>query len=390
MPKDTNTTALSTYLYPIVQNNIKTKNAKFKSFMGKFTDTRSKDLFDICPCSRLYYTDADRQELFSFLNINYKEVEDIIGKTYYGNISNFNPRAAKDPTTVVSLMMVRYYLINNMKKELDLACLYLALSGKIYPSLHYRSFPIEPVRYVMEYVVNNKLGDKFDIVNKGSVFGAITSICNTWVNSYDSKIKSKYDEDMVYVIQQLHNRIGSFMKNIAEVYYDAYKNKEYLTYDSDDQSEDNFHLADSDSQKAERVIAKTMEKINTSRVDYKLCKACADANIKTDELKSIVESILSDPDNVHLVEEFVSILVNTYFVQSKNKDVRDIDFITFSISPKPNTKDPYILRSKEIIEELLSEHSKAYLRRRSRTATKNSYYRALTMYFTLCIHYANK
>lgn len=390
MANNNNTTALSTYLYPLIENTMKSKITKYKTFMGTFTDKRSKDLFDMCPCSRIYYTDQDRQDLFSFLNINYKEVEEIIGKTYYGNISNFNPRAAKDPTTITALMMIKYFLLNKMKKELELSCIYLAFSGKIYPSLHYRSFPIEPARYVMEYVVNNKLGDKFDIVSRGSVFGAISSICSTWVNSYDDRIRSKYDEDAVYIIQQLHNRIGSFMKNIAEVYYDAYKNKEYFTYDSDDQSEDNFHMADSDSQKAERVISKTMEKINTSRVDYKICKMCSDSNIKTDELKSIIESILSDTNNIRMVEELISILVNTYFVQSNNKDVRDIDFITFSVAPKPNTKDKYILRSKEIIEELLSEHSKAYLRRRSRLATKNSYYRAITMYFTLFIHYSNK
>ena len=181
------------------------------------------------------------------------------------------------------------------------------------------------------------------------------------------------------------------MKNIAKEYYEAYQNKEYITYDSDSvASEDDFHLADSDSLKAERVIAKTMEKINTSRVDYKICKMASDSNIRVDELQSIIESILLEHRNGTLIKEFITILVNTYFVQSKTKDVRDIDFITYSIAPKPNTKDKYILRSKEIIEQLLCENSKAYIRRRSRLATKNSYYRAITMYFTLLIHYSNK
>ena len=33
------------------------------------------------------------------------------------------------------------------------------------------------------------------------------------------------------------------MNNIASLYYEAYENKEYITYDSDDLSEDNYHLA---------------------------------------------------------------------------------------------------------------------------------------------------
>lgn len=386
-----NTQSLATNLYPLVEKSLNSNLQNYKAYLSTFIDKRSKDVFDTVPCSRIYYSDEDRKEFLSVLNITEDKIQFALDNTYYSSIANFNPRAAKDPTTVTCLMCIRYFLIHKMQKELEIACIYMAFSGKLYPSLQYRSFPIEPARYVMEYVVNNKLGEKYDIVSKGSVFAAVKSICNTWINSYDDKIKSKDDEDMVYVIQQLHNRIGSFMKNIAKEYYEAYQNKEYITYDSDNvASEDDFHLADSDSLKAERVIAKTMEKINTSRVDYKICKMASDSNIRVDELQSIIESILLEHRNNALIKEFITILVNTYFVQSKTKDVRDIDFITYSIAPKPNTKDKYILRSKEIIEQLLCENSKAYIRRRSRLATKNSYYRAITMYFTLLIHYSNK
>ena len=45
---------------------------------------------------------------------------------------------------------------------------------------------------------------------------------------------------------------------------------------------------------------------------------------------------------------------------------------------------------KEIIEKWLSESGTAYLRRRSRIATRNSYERAVRMYFALVIHNANR
>jgi hypothetical protein len=41
---------------------------------------------------------------------------------------------------------------------------------------------------------------------------------------------------------------------------------------------------------------------------------------------------------------------------------------------------------KEIIETWLCESGTAYMRRRSRTATKNSYERCVRMYFALVIH----
>ena len=49
-----------------------------------------------------------------------------------------------------------------MKKELDLALVNLAFSGKYYPSIWYRSFPtVAPQEHIMEYVVNNKLSNKY-------------------------------------------------------------------------------------------------------------------------------------------------------------------------------------------------------------------------------------
>ena len=45
-----------------------------------------------------------------------------------------------------------------------------------------------------------------------------------------------------------------------------------------------------------------------------------------------------------------------------------------------------IIKQKELIEDFLSDSGTAYLRRRSRIATKNSYERCVRMYFALMIH----
>ena len=75
---------------------------------------------------------------------------------------------------------------------------------------------------------------------------------------------------------------------------------------------------------------------------------------------------------------------------SKNKDITSIDFLTFALSAKPNTKNKNILRQKEITEILLSENSAAYARRKSRIATKNSYYNSITKYYALIVNQSNK
>ena len=316
--------------------------------------------------------------------------------TYYYNIANFNPRAAKDEFTVTLMMVIRYFYTKNMSKELDMAMIHLAFSGKFYPSIHYRSFPVtqpSEYRYIMEYVVNNKLSNKYDIKREGSLFKAILSICKTWLSSYGSRIKNSDDEDIVYLIQQLHTRIGSFMKNIATIYYEVYNNKDaYFVYDTDNASEDGYKVADNDSLKIERIVEKTMENIQSHAIDYKICKMAADSNVKTDEVKSIIESILNDKDNIGIIKELLRNIVSEYFVNggTSTKDVRDIKFITFSLTPKPNTKNKNVIRQKEIIEQLLNENSTAYRRRRSREATKNSYHRSVLAYFVILIHESNK
>jgi hypothetical protein len=387
------TKAILSMLYPKVEKSFPKNLNKFKSVISKFMNDRNAQLFDTCPCDRIYYGEDDANEMFQALDITKAEVSEAISNTYYYPIASFNPRAAKDEITVLMLTLIRYFMRKKDEKNTELAMIYLAFSGKFYPSIHYMSFPkVQPseYRHVMEYVLNSMLSNKFDLKTKGSVFGAIKSVGITWLESYDKLFINYDDEDVVYLIQQLHNRIKSFMKNIAELYYEAYGNKDYITYDSDSLDDSDYHLADNDSLKAERFIERSMEKINTGAVDYKLCKMSADNNVKTEEIKSIIEAILNNKDNILEVKELIRILVYTYFEQSKTKDVSDISFITFSVSPKPNTKDPHIIRMKEILEGWLEDNSVSYRKRKKRLATRNSYNRSILMYFTLIVHIANK
>ena len=83
-------------------------------------------------------------------------------------------------------------------------------------------------------------------------------------------------------------------------------------------------------------------------------------------------------------------MIYTYFEQSKDKDVLNMDFIVFTTNPKPNSKDPHIARMKQIIEDWLETGSIAYRRRKQRLATRNLYFKSILMYFAMSIYEANK
>ena len=373
---------------------------KYKACLSRFISARTADLYDTAPCERILFGEQDKNDLFESIGISEKEIKEILDQTYYGDIKLIDGektfcRAAKDEFTILAITIVRYFIKKGNAKEAELAGIYLAFSGKFYPSIHYKSYKVvKPTeyRYVMDYVVNNVLTNKYDLKRTGSVIGAVTCVVNTWMDAYKQQFNSFMDDDIVYIIQQLHSRLSAFMKNIAKEYYKAYENKDrlHMSYTDDDLSEDNYHLADSDSLKAERVAESTLSYMQSSGVDYAICKTASNSNVRVTELKSIIESILNNPDNITTVSEFIRLIISDYFSKSKNKDVSDIDFITYSISAKPNTKNPIIIRQKEIIESWLMENAPAYRRRKSRIATMNDYYKSIYTYFTLMIHEANR
>jgi len=378
--------------YPEVEKKIKNNLSKYKSYLSRFINNRSTLLYSNMPSQQIYFSQTDVDDFFKSTGIDIGIIKHAIQGTYYYEIGNFNPRYAKDECTVAMLCIVRYFGLKNMKKELELAMINMAFSGKYYPSIWYGSFPVSaPNEHIMEYVVTNVLTNKFDIVREKNVIGAVRSITNTWYTSYTQKYKEFHDDDCVYLIQQLHNRLRSFMSNIAEVYYDYNTNKDlYITYDSDDVSDDNYRLADSDSFKMTRAVENTMTFINSHGVDYKICKMSSNDLIKMDELKSIIETMLGDNRNIPLIKEYITLLIVCYFQQSKTKDVRDLDFVSFSIKAKPNSKDKYILRQKELMDQILLNNSEHFSRRRNRLATESAYYRALNAYFALTVQQANK
>lgn len=386
---DANTSAIKNKLWPLVKAALDKESVRrnYKRLLNDFVSYRSEDLYDNIPCSRLVCSDVEMDKLFDVLNISKAIVASIIKETYYGNITNFTPLSAKHEFTITMMCVIRYFLEEKMQKDLELAIIHLSFSGKFYPSLHYRSYPkVPPVRHVMEYVVNNKLSKKFDLTTQGSVLGAVKSIGTTWVDSYKDKFKSFTDEDIVYVIQQLYSRIGSFIKNIATEYYDAYEDRDsFIVYSSDSLDSDNFHLADSNTLRVGKYTESVINAINTNGVDYKICKMCSNSDITPNECKAVMESIISNRENIPEMKELISTMISLYFA-SGEQDLTDIKFITYTISPKPNAKQKEIVRLKEIIEEWLCESGTAYMRRRSRTATRNSYERCVRMYFAIVIH----
>lgn len=390
---DTNTTAILNMAYPEVEDKLSKSisTTRYKQFMSKFMQKRQQQLYANVPAKQIYYGDEDVKDWFATTGIDRRIIRKAIRNTYFPTIPNFNPRCAKDDSTIALLCMVRYYYLNNKQQELNLALINLSFSGKMYPSIFYGSYKFEPPEHIMDYVINHMINNKFDIAKYGNVINSVRSIAETWITTYKDRLKSFSDDDCKYILQQLHNRIGSFIHNIAEIFYEVYKNSNmYMTYDSDDVSEDNYHLADNDSFKIDRIVENSMKELTTKGIDYANCNRACNSMVKFDELKAIIDSILANNDNIPLIKEYATLMVALYFQDSNTKNINDISFISFSIKPVPNTHNKYVLRKKELVDLILINNAENFARRRSRAATESAYYRAFNAYMALIIQKANK
>lgn len=378
------TTVYRDSAYPMIEQYMEKNHAKYERNVKQFIKDRIEDLNDIAPYKRIHHHESERQQFWKDLGLKEKDFKGYISRTYYGH-KNIKPLAAKDPFTICLMQIIRYYYLKGKKKELELAMLHLSFSGKFYPSKHYNSFRIEPYKHVMEYVVNNKLSYKFDIKKQGSVMKTMIVLNDSWIKAYEKRLKDWMDDDVVYMIDQLIDRIKSSLRKIANVYYKAHKSEEYMTYSSDNMDEDDYRLADSNSLKIERYVTATMNYFTTTQVNYTICKISANGAVKVNDVKNLFDIIINNSENVELLRELVTIIVSEFFVDNPLGKVESAEFIVYGIKPRPNTSNKQIVRMKEIQQKLL-EQSDDYLKRQRRGPTKAAYIKALQSYVVYTIN----
>ena len=362
----------------------------YKRNIANFFNKNHDKLYDTAPYDNIYYTATDIDNLFNSLNMKEKEVAEIMkGCFWYGK--PFNPQLVKEPYIEVLVCLIIYYLRNKKQKEAEITAIYMAFSGKYYASIFGMNFPKAPpskYRSTMDYVVNAMINNKFDLKKYGTIFGAIRSMCITVMDTYrDVLTKNPDDEDIKYFLQQFRDREISFMRNIASLYYNAFENKYYLNYESDDVSEDakKYRITDSDATTAARITENTINYLLTNNVDLSICLEYKDINLKSTELRDIMESIVSEKAYINQMYRVCNILICDYMRSNPGGRINSVQFVDYSLREQPNTKDQYIIELNETIMSWLDETSPLYRKRKSRPASAVAYRKGVKFYIVRII-----
>ena len=383
-------------IYPIVEECLNKNDSKFRANIAKFINDRHELLFAIAPYDRIYFNQTDIDNMYKSLGSSEKIIGEIMKECYFYN-QPYNPQCAKEPYVMTLMMCIRYYLKNNKRKYAELVSLYLAFTGKFYASLHGAAYPVAPpskYKSRMDFVINNMLTDKFDLKKAGTVFGAVQLLCITWLEKYDKCLltddkvtfsgASNKDDEMGKLVQQLRDRERSFLMNIAKLYYDA--EGCYLNYETDNLDEEEFRLTTNDAANAARLTENTVQYMTSNSINLAICNKCKDSNVKATEIKDIMESIMSDNNNLVALRRVINIIIADFMRNCPGERVGSVEFVSYTIKAKPNTKDNLQLELKDTILSWLDENSPQYRKRKSRKATQISYYKSILLYLTLVIN----
>lgn len=386
MPKDI--TIIIDDLYDIVEKNLSQKNniIKLNTVIGKYLDRNANALYDTGMTEKIYFLDSDKEAIYSASNLTKQQITKTIKKSTYIKASW---RILNEPLNISSVLILRYYAKNNMRKELELFLTFY--SFYFYATLYFKYFPFGANKNIMDFTINN-LSRKFKLKQSGSIIETITSTALTSHDTYTKELIRGEDGDFAKYVYALKTRLNDILKNVKNEYEKNKASNNYMNYDEDDYSEDNFHLADNMSYIIRNKSQAAVIKLNTYGADMQLANLAAQlSQVSKNEIRNVITH-LSDNDTEDITR-LCELILQLFLEGGENNsaDIRGQKFIVkcLEIYKKSNTNDKIIIDIKNILDKWLMKNSAKY-RQTNREATLSNFRRAIFVYFVLHIQMSSR
>ena len=370
-----------TNLYNIVSTSLSNKNNMNKLLIGigKYMDKNSDVLYDIGLASKLLFLESDKEIIYEVCNLDKNLIKKTLKESEYIKSSW---RILNEPLNTASVLILRYLAENKLLKELQLFITFYACY--FYTSLHHKYLPYGANENVIAFTINN-LTNKYKIKELGSLYKALEAIVMKSHETYEKELLRGNDADLAKYVASLKTRLNDFVKNIKNEYTKNYKDKRFMNYDSDDYSEDNYHIADNTSYAIERITQTTVIKLMTYGADMELISISAKlSQVNENELRNVITQLTDD--EADKIRRLTELILQLYLIDNKNtiQDIRSRKFLinSLEIYKKSNTVDKHVLEIKDILDSWLKKYSDSY-RKTNRQATLSNFRRALFIHFVL-------
>jgi len=375
------TNVLFTELVLKFEKPILEKAMPFAQMVQKYIAKNADALSTRGPSRRVPFTEQDKNEFFRIMDIPQADIIDAIKECPLIDL-NWNVLASTMNILLVVMTYV-YFKNENKFKSFKYKMHYLStffLALKFYSSIQYRQFPYLPDEAIMEYTIE-ELSKKFLMKKFNTIFELVQYFSDSHVENMDLQLKNPDDKSMTFYISNLHTRISSAIKNITNEFmknHEAQKRSETSTLSSEDEEGEKYMNVIKNISADIEVISRKIriEMAGNGEVDQTLLKIAGDKmHISPSKMQVMINKIQDDKENNDLFLLISNIIA--YYLTATKKDIQSIRSSYFIETMKnvygvSNTKNAYIIKIKEILDEMIVKYSTTYTKTMKRATLSNA------------------
>lgn len=379
-------TSLLDNIYPIIKGTLE-QNPKnitvLKTAVAEYLDANMSKLSSAGPTYRTLFTDNDKRILYINTGTSPELVNRVIPMSAYIKGSWRNIIL---PFNIICALTITYAKRTNNKDLAQYMLMYLTLS--MYPSLHSKYFKYGVNPQIMDYTINN-LNNKYKIKQLGTIWNTLLDTAMVCDRTYTKNIIRANDKDITDYVESLKTRLNALLKKIKNEFTKNYNDKNIMSIEKDNEDQDNFSRAESNSYIIERLANSIALKIAMNGPDLKWIDISARMNsVAVNDLRTTINNLTADKQNSKEIKIVIVNILTLYLSDPKNTaaDIHSNKFILtcMQIYKKSNTSDRNIIMIKKILDTWLQRYSDRY-KQSNRVATLNSFRKALFTYFVFTI-----
>ena len=389
---------LRDFLDPKIKENLPKHEATLTKYIESYRNKNVDILSDIYILKNMIFTDNDKNILFTCCGVDEDEldklIKDLEKPPFVQEQKNITP------FRVLLMFVIRYYKFNEKKKtQYEMCKLYYEYN--LYYSLFSANFRYGVARpATMVYTIDN-LQNGMILKKAGSIEVMMQRLANRVfdpkMNSESSKSSnSKYDYDklwkdgsdwgMEYMINQLKTRLNGQFSSIRKKYMENYKEGN-VSLSQGDNRDDEGNVIETDflSGRITKLVSLNVSKFySTSLNRGQIVKICKAMKVSPDELILCLENMRQER-HIDELTDFYSALFTLFFSRNPNAKDEDIHSKAFALTAEQayksgNSKEPNVIRIKELSHQWLKRGSKTY-RNTTSSGTINGFRRAIFLYF---------
>ncbi|MGL4950045.1 MAG: hypothetical protein ACRC5M_06655 [Anaeroplasmataceae bacterium] len=391
----------ATTVYDMLEASIGAITNKFKLSISKFVMEYVKDHISEMstrgPGKRIIWSKNDENDYFVASGVDKNLIIEAIKASDYINPSW---QIATKPSNVLMCYQIFHYWNNMTKaekasgdyKQSMVFLVNLIFTIRFYTSLNNNYFQFEVDEELMTKTIE-QLSDRYTIKSMNTIYELIEYLAYTNIANTIELMEKPTDFNMTYYMDNLHGRINTTLKYIANAFYENYYAGDTVRTDkiqgTTDEGDTYMNIPETVSADIETITRKIVIKLSSdSTVNERiLIIACKETKLGVSKMKSTIASMIGNDKD--LIGDLIRKIITYYigYLKKDRKTIKSINFIslmkrTYNVS---NTKEKGLLDIKEALDVLMKRNSQEYLKT-SRVATLSNMKATCFYYWLLYIN----